>query len=59
VGGGRHKIEAIGGVLAAGVASVLICDEDTARAAAALAKRPAAPTSVRRGEAVGADDLTD
>jgi len=38
--GGRHKTEAIAGVLSAGLGSVLVCDEDTARAAAAMATRP-------------------
>jgi DNA-binding transcriptional regulator LsrR (DeoR family) len=36
--GGRHKVRAIASVLRAGLGSVLICDEDTARAAAKLAR---------------------
>jgi DNA-binding transcriptional regulator LsrR (DeoR family) len=39
--GGNHKTEAIAGVLSAGLCSVLVCDEDTAEAAAAMARRPA------------------
>ena len=36
--GGRHKVRALGAVLRGGYGSVLVSDEDTARAAAALAR---------------------
>ena len=37
--GGAHKVRAIAAVLRGGFASVIVCDETTARAAAALARR--------------------
>ncbi len=37
--GGRHKVRAIAAVLRGGYSSVLVSDEATARAAAALAKK--------------------
>lgn len=36
--GGRHKTHALAAVLRGGFGSVIVCDEDTARAAAALAR---------------------
>jgi DNA-binding transcriptional regulator LsrR (DeoR family) len=38
--GGRHKIRALAAVLRGGFGSVFVCDEATARAAAALARKP-------------------
>ncbi|HJU22797.1 MAG TPA: sugar-binding transcriptional regulator [Casimicrobiaceae bacterium] len=37
--GGAHKVQAIAAVLRGGYGSVLVCDENTARAAAALARK--------------------